>query len=64
MQGQLSSPRSEPAPTKEDVLLVVKALVGARIRQSASDRNPIACIGSSESRKSTLLLAFPLLQQQ
>jgi len=64
MQGQLSSLGSEPAPPKGDVLLVAKDLIGARVRQSASDRKSIAFIGSSGCGKSSLINAivgFPLI---
>ena len=63
MHGQLSSTGSEPAPLKGDVLLVATALVGARVRPSASRRNSIVFIGSSGRSKSTLMstiVGFPL----
>jgi len=65
MQGQLSSPTSEPAPPKEDVLLVAQAFAGARIRQSTSGRNSIAFIGSYGCGKSSVINAivgFPLIE--
>ena len=58
MQGQLSPPSSESAPSKEDVLLVDKTLVGVRIRQSASDRNSIGFISSSACGESSLTHAI------
>ena len=64
MGGHLLSPGPEPAPPKEDALLVAKALVGARIRKSASDRSSIAFIGSAGCGKSSLINAivgFPLI---
>jgi hypothetical protein len=54
MQGHLLLPTPEPVPPKEDVLVVAKALVGARIRQYASNRTSIAFIGSSACGKSSL----------
>jgi len=64
MQEQLLSPEPEPVPPKEDVLLVAKALVEARIRRSTSNRTSIAFIGSSACGKSSLINAivgFPLI---
>jgi len=58
IQGQLSSFGSEPAPPTGDVLLVAEDLVGARVRQSASDRKSIAFIGSSGCGKSSLINAI------
>ena len=65
MHGQLLSPEPEPVLPKEDVLLVAKTLVGARVRQSASDRTSIAFIGSLGCGKSSLINAivgFPLIK--
>ena len=65
VQDQLSSPDSKPTPPKEDVLLLGKALVGARVRQSASHRTSIAFIGSAGCGKSSMINAivgFPLIR--
>jgi len=64
MQGQLLSPEPEPVPPKEDVLLVTKTLVGARVRRSTSNRTSIVFIGSSGCGKSSIINAivgFPLI---
>ena len=58
MHGQLLSPELESVLPKEDVLLVAKTLVGARVRQSASDRTSIAFIGSLRCGKSSLINAI------
>ena len=58
MQGQLLSPDPNPVPSKEDVLLVAKTLVGARVRQSASNHTSIAFIGASGCGKSSLINAI------
>ena len=39
----------------EDVLLVAKALVGARVQKSVSDRNLVALIGSPACGRSSLI---------
>ena len=63
MHGKLLSPEPEPVLPKEEVPLVAKTLVGARVRQSASDRTSIAFIWSLRCGKSSLLnciVGFPL----
>jgi ABC-type multidrug transport system fused ATPase/permease subunit len=63
-QGQPLSPEPDPVLPNEDVLLVAKAVVGARVRQSASDRTSIAFIGPSGCGKSSLIngvVGFPLI---
>jgi len=64
MQGQPSSPSSDSASPKGDVLLDAKALTGVRIRLFASDHTSIAFTGSSACGKSSLINAivgFPLI---
>ena len=47
MHGQLLPPAPEPAPPREGVLVVAKALVGARVRQFASNRTSTSFIRAS-----------------
>ena len=54
MQGQLTSRRCEPAPPHRIVLLVARALVGARIRQSAS-ATQVALLAHQRVGKSSLI---------
>ena len=64
MHGQLLPPEPEPVPPREDVVVVAKALVGAHVRQFASDRTSITFIGASGCGNSSLMYAvvgFPLI---
>ena len=64
MHGQLLLPEPEPVPPRGDVLIVAKALVGARIRQFAFDHTSIAVTRASGCGKPSLINAvvgFPFI---